>query len=84
MAIFFVVTIYFVDGSDDAWKIGIGMIFILALIWFGDEMGSYIGPTSRGSITATTPGWMLRGFGWIILTGAFVLSVFQIIAIVKN
>ena len=58
---------------------GIGLIFILALIWYGDELGSFIGPTSHGNITATSPGWMLRGFGWGVLTLAVIASVLRIV-----
>jgi hypothetical protein len=79
MAIVFVGTMYFTDGAEDAMKAGGGMILILALIWFGDEMGAYTGPTSHGAITAPTPGCMLRAFGWIVLAGAFVLSLFQLV-----
>ncbi|MFC1461487.1 hypothetical protein ACFLQR_03090 [Verrucomicrobiota bacterium] len=83
MAIVFVTTMFFADGAEDAWKVGIGMIFILALVWYGDEMGSFVGGAAPLK-TATTPRWMLRGFGWIVLIGAFVVSIFQILDMVKD
>jgi membrane protease YdiL (CAAX protease family) len=39
----------------------------LGLIWFGEELGDYVGSTGRGSITRRTPGWLVKGFGWIAL-----------------
>ena len=84
IAIFFIVTTYFSVGADDAWKAGIEMIFILALVWFGDEMGNYIGFSGRGYITTTTPGWMLRWFGWIVLIGLFIISLIQFIIIIHQ
>ena len=84
MAIFFIGTIFITDGAKDAMQIGIGMIFILALIWFGDAMGDYTGPTGHGAITASTPGCMLRGFGWLVMIVAFLASILQLIAFIKN
>ena len=82
MAIFVIGTMCLTDGAEDAMKAGIGLIFIIALIWFGDEMGAYTGPTAHGAITAPTPGCMLRGFGWVIMIGAFVLSLLQIVDLI--
>ena len=78
MAVVFVTTVYFVDGAVDACKAGGGMVFVLALVWYGDEMGSFVGGAAPLK-TAPSPGWLLRGIGWIFLAVAFVASVFQII-----
>jgi hypothetical protein len=43
------------------------VIFPLACIWFAVEMGSYIGPTSSGAITSSTPGWLVCIGGWLLL-----------------
>jgi len=56
----------------------------LALVWFGDETGNYIGFSGRGYITATTPGWMLRWFGWIVLIGLFIMGVIQLIVMINQ
>ena len=51
----------------------------LACVWFGDEMGGYIGPTSSGAITNTTPGWLVCIAGWLLLLmPVFVGIVFAI------
>jgi hypothetical protein len=39
----------------------------LACIWFADEMGSYIGPTSSGAITSSAPGRLVCIAGWLLL-----------------
>ena len=75
---FYLGTIYVFDGAEVAWKIGISMVFILALVWFGDEMGSFVGGASP-LVTASTPGWMLRGFGWLVLILTFVVSIGRVI-----
>jgi hypothetical protein len=54
-------------GVESAWKVGIYVILPLARIWFGDEMGGYIGPTSSGYITNTTPGVFVCIGGWLLL-----------------
>jgi hypothetical protein len=41
----------------------------LALIWFGDELGEFTGMTGRGYITKTSPGWLVKLFGWVLLVG---------------
>ena len=48
---------------------GTFLILPLACIWFGDELGSYIGPAGivLCSITFPTPGVMLRVGGWLLL-----------------
>ncbi len=54
-------------GGEGAAKTAIFAIFPLACIWFGDEMGGYIGPTSSGAITSPTPGWLVCIGGWLVL-----------------
>ena len=41
----------------------------LALIWYGDELGDYVGSAGRGNITQRTPGFMVKFFGWVMLLG---------------
>ena len=67
VAVLYVVGAYIGSGAESAWKIAIFVILPLACIWFGDAMGGYIGPTSRGAITSTTPGWLVCIAGWLLL-----------------
>lgn len=45
------------------------LVFCLACIWFGDEMGSFLGfaGIGRPRITKKTPGIIMRLGGWILL-----------------
>ena len=41
------------------------LLLPLACIWFGDELGEYVGGGS--SITRKSPGWMVKIGGWVLL-----------------
>lgn len=43
------------------------VLFPLACIWFGDEMGDYVGVLPIPSITKPSPGWLVRLGGWVLL-----------------
>ncbi len=52
------------------------LVLPLALIWFGDHLGDYIGPAAQGRrITHTSPGWLVKFFGWIFLLALIVFSL---------
>ena len=42
-------------------------ILPLACIWFGDEMGDYLGMLPGPAISSTSPGWMVKLGGWFLL-----------------
>ena len=42
-------------------------LFVLALIWFGDELGELTGLTSRGYISQKSPGCFVKLIGWVLL-----------------
>ena len=44
---------------------GGALLLPLACIWFGDELGEYVGGGS--SITQKSPGWMVKIGGWVLL-----------------
>ena len=67
VAVIYVVGATIGGGVEAAWKVGIFVILPLACIWFGDKMGGYIGPTSSGAITNTTPGVLVCIAGWLLL-----------------
>ena len=39
----------------------------LVCIWFGDEMGGWMGTFHLHSVTAPSPGGMVRFMGWLLL-----------------
>ena len=43
------------------------LLLPLACIWFGDEMGEYIGILPGPAITGKSPGWMVKIGGWVLL-----------------
>ena len=43
------------------------LLFPLACIWFGDDLGTYVGMLPGPGISKTTPGWMVRLGGWFLL-----------------
>jgi hypothetical protein len=45
------------------------LLFPLALIWFPDVFGDYIGPVRRGYVDQTTPPVMIAIAGWFFLVG---------------
>lgn len=63
--------------TEDAFKVTIGLLFSLLLIWFGDEIGEYTGfiPRPPFYISNTTPGIFIKFFGWILLLLISVISV---------
>jgi hypothetical protein len=67
LAMLYVIGAYMHAGVESACKAAIGGILPLACIWFADAMGGYIGPTSSGSITNTTPGVFVCIAGWVLL-----------------
>src|SRR5215204_4316286 len=43
------------------------LLLPLACIWFGDELGDYIGMLPGPGICKPSPGWMVRLGGWFLL-----------------
>lgn len=50
-------------------------IFPLACIWYGDEMGDYVGTLPGPAINRTTPGWMVKLGGWFLLLLPAIIGV---------
>ena len=66
------ITIYFAlrDGTvitELCLKWAVALAFPLACIWFPDEMGDMLGTFPGPGITRTTPGWMVKLGGWVLL-----------------
>ena len=45
-------------------------------IWYGDEMGEYVGNLPGPGINRTTPGWLVRLGGWFLLLLPALLVLF--------
>ena len=69
-SIYFGITIYFAQPGTltvSLLRVGSGLLFPLACIWFGEEMGDYVGTLRGPAITQTTPEWMVKLGGWVLL-----------------
>ena len=47
----------------------------LACIWYGDEMGAWVGRVGLRRITRTSPGHTVRFMGWVLLVLVPILNV---------
>ncbi len=45
----------------------IALLLPLGCIWFGEELGGYIGPAGNAYISRTTPGVFVQILGWLFL-----------------
>ena len=52
------------------------VVLALALIWFGDELGEYMGLMRGSLVTAQSPGWLVRFFGWLFLLAPLAYILF--------
>ena len=52
------------------------LILPLACIWYGDEMGEYVGTFPGPAINRTTPGWMVKLGGWFLLLLPAIIALF--------
>jgi hypothetical protein len=43
------------------------LLLPLACIWFGDELGNYVGAVPGPAINRRSPGWMVKLGGWVLL-----------------
>ncbi|MES2997696.1 MAG: hypothetical protein V4733_12900 [Verrucomicrobiota bacterium] len=73
----YVIGCYHFTGSPErTFRFGIGLIFPLACIWFGQFLGQYTGSVRGHPITSRSPGWLVCFLGWFILVGLPVLMFF--------
>lgn len=50
----------------------------LACIWYGEEMGEYVGTFPGPAINRQTPGWMVKLGGWFLLFLPALIALFCI------
>lgn len=49
------------------------LVFPLLCIWFGDEMGEYVGKLPGPAINKTSPGSLVQAGGWVLLLLPFLV-----------
>jgi hypothetical protein len=57
------------ESAEKAFRACIGLIFPMACIWFGDQLGQYTGFIRGHYVSETTPGCLVVAGGWFILIG---------------
>jgi hypothetical protein len=58
------------DTEGAPMRFGLCLLPILALIWFGDALGSFTGYVGRGgTIDQESPGCLVCALGWFLLVG---------------
>jgi len=69
-------------GLQAAVLFAMSQVVVLLFIWFADFFGDWIGAPPFGGgngakvIDRESPGWLVAGFGWMILIGVFTVSYF--------
>jgi hypothetical protein len=53
------------------------LCFPLACIWFGDELGDYVGILPGPAISKRSPGWLVKVCGWFLLLLPVILVWFM-------
>jgi hypothetical protein len=55
------------------------ILLALALIWFGDELGEYMGTMKGSLVTAKSPGSLVRFFGWLFLLAPLLYILYLLV-----
>ena len=76
IAVGYIIAAILTSQSGNVVIVVAGIIFALALIWFGDEIGGYTGLSGSGiSITRTSPGCAIIFLGWVFLLSPLIIWV---------
>jgi hypothetical protein len=71
VAIGYVLAVYLrTESSERTFRMCIGLVFPLACIWFGEQLGNYTGIMRGHYVSTPTPGWLVAAGGWSMLVGA--------------
>jgi hypothetical protein len=77
LALIYIIRALVGGGAKAGLEVLAFLVLPLACIWFGDEMGDYVGtwPISGGGITNKTPGWLVRAGGWLLLLLPIIIGI---------
>ncbi len=69
----------FAMGGGELVLMTIGSLILpMGCIWYGEQLGNYIGLLPIPAITQTTPGCLVTAVGWVFLTiPIFLLLIFR-------
>jgi hypothetical protein len=64
--------VYYFSGDEESLESFFNVLAFLVLpmvcIWYGDEMGEWMGTMRLHQITSISPGWAVVFMGWIVLS----------------
>lgn len=63
-------------AAGSALFLSICVLLPLACIWYGDEMGDYVGTLPGPAINKPTPGGLVKAGGWVLLLMPIVVWFF--------
>jgi hypothetical protein len=76
IAVGYIIAAILTSQSGNVVIVVAGIIFALALIWFGDEIGGFTGLSGSGiSITRTSPGCAIIFLGWVFLLSPLIIWI---------
>lgn len=82
LAAAYVVAAGVAEGLSFAATVAVGVLLLLACIWFPEALGSWTGVWRRYSPLSPSPAWMVATMGWVLLVGLPLIPV--ILALLKR
>lgn len=64
------------ESAEKTFRACFGLIFPLACIWFGEQLGQYTGFMRGRYVSETTPGLLVAAGGWFVLIGVPIVAYF--------
>lgn len=80
LAAIYIVAAFAEANMDGGWVAAISVILPLACIWFGDEMGGFLGQSGSGLITERSPGVLVCIFGWLLLLASIIFAAYVFVS----
>jgi len=75
----YIILVFFMGDQGDCLRVFSFVIFPLACIWFGDELGGYKGFV-RLIPVRQTPGCFIRFIGWFLLLLPIIVGIVYVIS----
>ncbi len=82
IALGYLITIMVKTGGAENFVMALVLIIPpLALIWFAEELGNYMGPMGGSQWRANypSPAWLIRIFGWLFLLAPLLIAFYVVI-----
>jgi hypothetical protein len=83
IAVIYLVIAGLAGGIGAIIRVCIMLVLPLGCIWFGTAMGGYTGTMRLHPITSSSPGWLVRIVGWILLLLPVIVLIIYLIRGIK-